>query len=165
MARERVCQSSIKSFVAPSQRAAKKSVTAASHRPTHERNNMLSKNTNDRKREEVSRPNAGVAAVHDKKGKVSAPSAGVTTREDKAAYDQIHGCSGISKPSQGGHVREEKRDENTSNPQGADDHNGPVLKERLHEDKKKFEHDRRHEPRSKGTTDSGGGKFKSTKVD
>jgi hypothetical protein len=85
------------------------------------------------------------------KEEVSKPSAGGTPRPDKAKYDEAHGRSGLSKPSHGGHVREHKRDKNTSNPQGADDHNGPVPRERLHLEKAAADVAGTHEPKPKGT--------------
>ncbi len=104
--------------------------------------------------DQPNKPNAGVVKVHDEKkydgrdDTPNAPSAGVTLHPEKAKYDEAHGRAGLSKPGpSGGHVREQKRDANTANPQGADDHNGPVPKDRLHEDKKAFEKARRHEPR------------------
>ncbi len=105
--------------------------------------------------DQQSKPNAGVAAVHSGKGNASIPSAGLTPHAEKAKHDEADGRSGLSKPSHGGHVREEKRDENTSNPQGADDHNGPVPQECLHLDKLKAHAAGTHEPKPKGKYQTG----------
>ncbi len=134
---------------------------------------MATGNTNDRKREETARPNAGGdTSRHAGKGDISQPSAGITLHEDKAAYDQKCGRAGLSQPSQGYVNHPEKaasRGENTEREYLADPDGGvgPIPKENLHLDKQKKHRDRdRHvEPKPKGDSDSSGRSFKSTKVD
>ena len=97
---------------------------------------------------------------HAGKGDVSTPGCGYVEHPEKVGP----GEGGISKPSHGGHVREQKRDETVSKPHGGDEE---IPKDNLHSDKQKKHRDRdRHvEPRPKGDSDSSGRPFKSAKVD
>ena len=115
-------------------------------------------NTNDLKREQQSKPSAGYSTDrHAKKGDLSSPSAGTVDHPNK-----IDRCGGeISKPSAGPHDRG-KDPKNASKPDGGD---ADVPKDHEHLDKHAFEKARKHEPRPKGDTNSGGQKFQSSKRD
>src|SRR5260221_14197491 len=110
---------------------------------------MVKENTNDKKREEASRPNAGGdTSRHAGKDNQSSPgNSGVTPHPEKAAYDQECGKAGLSQPSQGYVNHPEKaasRGENTEREYLADPDGGvgPVPKENLHLDKQKKHKDR-----------------------
>ncbi|SRR6266851_8159286 len=105
---------------------------------------MATGNTNDRKREETARPNAGGdTSRHAGKGDISQPSAGITLHEDKAAYDQKCGKSGLSQPNAGPHDRG-KDPKNAAKPDGGD---ADVPKDRQHLSKVKAHAAGTHEPK------------------
>jgi len=105
-------------------------------------------------------PNAGGSEERHKHkdNRSSTGHSGVTPHPDKVGP----GEGGISVPSHGGHVRPEKHDKNTSRPEGDA---ATIVTANLHEDKKAFEKARKHEPKPAGNTNSGGGKFVTSKRD
>jgi len=109
---------------------------------------MVKGNTNDRKREEASRPNAGSSEERHKHkdNRSDSGHSGVTLHPEKAAYDQKRGKSGLSQPNAGPHDRG-KDPKNSSKPEGG---SAPVPREHLHSEKTAADDAKTYEPKAKG---------------
>jgi len=133
--------------------------TVFSNAVSHGETNMRDNYSDD----QASKPDSGNSdqSRHEHKDNRSATGNSGVVSEHPEKTDGKNRTEPLSKPgSSGGGVREEKRDENTSNPEGA---LGPVPKDRQHLSKAKAHESRKFEPRPRGEHDSSGRPFKSTK--